>query len=414
MSQQQPQEQLRPLYFDFGERHLLLPHLPETAFSPALRNQFYTFLHLVSTGDVRLNRPSLPEICSYQLQNVLRWWQSPDPTPTPRFRTENQSFHSSEEEDELAPIFTTHFGEEGSTPATVFKLAGIPEFQTRYILYLRANRDAMLARQTYMDNFLPKQVSSNILDSIPSNTPFEYLVHVYRLCVTSNSRDLTRSHNEVLIDATSFRQIAMQLEKNIDPEASRTTIRSAEGIQHYSIVYLMHFKSLGFDFLRSLKQTKNPQYSTRPITPFSTQQNNTLPNLILGSISYRPENLTESDNFTGLSRCFEGPDNQSSKAHSTRVQLNEDFNMPFFDACNTHANHSPIGVINTYKDGVLYVTLYPNDCYVKVPPLLWYQLVENNQAYEYTMPRADEIELFALEKVSSSSSRFPSLSSTSR
>lgn len=413
MSQQEKQ---RPLFMEYpGQRALLMAHVPDSTFSPKFKNQVILFLHLMCKGDLRIDTengadqdgaPARPiDMCSYFLQNVLRWWAQPtNPKPAEepyRFCSENATFHTSEAEAEAAEFLGKLLPNGAAADVkTAFALAGNEEFQARYVHFFLAQCNALAAKKAYLDEFLPAKIDPDVFQT---QTHFlEYLLNSWRMRVDvgAMASDMTRQLNEVAIDTTvSFKQIAMQLQKNISIDSGRAAIRNGEEIVSYTLVYFFNFKSVGFDQPMPTKNTKNTQYTSCDICPFTTQQNNTLSNIMMGSITYRPENKTESPHHTALTRVYllDNPNNPP-KAHSARLELDSNFKTSFFDACNSHTVSSEIPV-DIFKDGTIYMTVYPSDCMVTLPSLLFRRLQSADLNYKFSMPNTEDLELNSIDKV---------------
>lgn len=390
----------KPLYLEFaGSKKKLLDHVSDSTFSPQFRQQLFTFLHLVSSGDLAIldtDGGQMTDTCSYQLQNVFRWWACPENlSGSPRFLSQNQSYHTPAAEAESAAMFENHFPNGVDGPA-VFKLAGNEEFQMYYTSFLRARRDAFLARQDFLDAFLPAKIDPELLQY---NTPYDYILHVWRFSVNFGSlQDMTRPLTELLIDSTgSFKQVALQLQKNLCTGTERLSFRNGDDVLNYSLVFFTNFTTLGFDQeMQDKPNKKAPSYSARQICPFTTQQNNTMTNLLLGSIENKPNTKggAEYTPNTALTRAFVSTEGNAS--HSTRVQLEECFNEQFFRTCQSHAVNIP-NTMEFYKDGTIYAGVYPYDCWITIPTLLFNQLQNNNLATNFDLPK--ELELNSIENV---------------
>lgn len=404
----------RPLYINLGGHKIkLLSNLANNSFTPKLKIQVNTFLHMLSSGDVvlddrcRVNNEDESEdlatgleALQYRLQNVFRWWAVPSQPPNepPRFRTENQLYHVAQVETDIRALFEQHFPN-GVNAESVFALAGVEEFQIRYLIYLRAGLEAMIYRSEFLDRHLPKKIDTDALAVCSQNTPYGYIVHVWRLCVNMGTcQDMTRQYNEVLIDAVvGFGQIAQQLQKNIKPDSGRSAIRSDDDVVDYEIVFYTHFSAIGFDEAVPDKQNpKNPGFMSRQVCPFRTQQNNTLGNMILGSIFYKHDNIGHDYNTTLSSAYVEGG-KEPPKSHTIRVEVAESVNDSFFNACSSNVN--AIGKVDIFQDKVLYVTVYPNDCYVTVPSLLFNQYAKDDMNYKFELPQTENININTVGKV---------------
>lgn len=394
----------KPLFLEFaGSKKKILDHVSDSTFSPQFKQQLFTFLHLVSSGDLTVmdvDGAQMSETCSYQLQNVFRWWACPEKvTGTSRlFLSQNQSYHTPEAEAESLPIFEKHFPN-GMDIKSVFQLAGNEDFQAYYTSYLRARRDAFAAQQEYLDAFLPAKIDP---ETLQRSTPYDYLLYVWRFGVNLGTlEDMTRPVTELLIDSTvSFRQVASQLQKNLRSGAERVSFRNGDDVLNYSLVFFTNFSTLGFDQDMQDKPNKRAaQYSARQICPFTTQQNNTMTNLLLGSIDHKPESKSaEYAQNTALTRAFLSAEGGAA-SHSTRVQLAESFNDQFFRTCQSHIENIP-NTFEFYKDGAIFAGVYPHDCWITIPTLLFHQLQSNNLAANFELPKETDLELNAIENVS--------------